>query len=226
MKYKVTFFYKNWEQLEASEQFNSSDEALRYAIAERIMLDGVFAVIIYKHKGYLDSFQTGKGLSILEFFKNIEWTYFCIEDRPPIALSLDEMCKNEIGLYLPQYEGYELASAQIILFYSGNLSRDSIFVLTLHEAGHAIVDMQTKLKYEHFALYHELKAWEWAQKQCEHIGISDFLFRKLAKDCLSTYIESEVNKKGKLKGCGMSVKTFRKRYRELTNFDLGYYDLR
>jgi len=225
VKYKVHIFYKEWKQKELGKHFDSSDEALRYAIAERIKLDKVFSIIIYKTKKYFNNFQCSKGLSILEFFKNIKWTYFCIEDKPPVALSLDEMNKDEIGLYLPQYEGYELSGPQIILFYSGDLDKNSTFVLTLHECGHAWVDATTKLKYEHFTLFHELKAWIWAKKQCDNLGIDEMLFRQLARECLSTYVYGEIDKKGKLKGCGMPQKTFWKKYTELTKINPSDYSV-
>jgi len=226
MKYKVHIFYNNWKQKELRKEFASSDEALRCALAERIKIHNVFSIIIYKHKWYINNFQKEKGVSILEFFKNIEYTYICIEDFPPIALSLDEMSSDDIGICAPQYEGYELFEAKIIILYSGALNPESIWVLTLHEAGHAITDMKYKLKYENYTVFHELKAWEWCSNQCINIGINDFTLKKLTRECLSSYVHSAINKKGFVKGTGMSQKTFWKKYKILTNLDLSIYDLK
>ena len=225
-KYKVAIYHDGWQLEELTTTYHSSEEALRVALSKRMIINDVFAIIIYRQKNYLNHFQVEAGESILEFFRSIGYCFISIEDNPPIALSIDGMPQDEMSLSLPRYEGFELLDAKIVLLYTGELGREEIYTLTLHEAGHAITDMKYKLSYDVYTVFHEYHAWKWAKKQANIIELNNVVFTRLLRECLSTYVRCAMNKKGFIRGCGMSQKVFIRKYREMTRLDLNCFDLR
>ena len=225
-KYKIAIYHNGWKLEELEKFYYSSEEALRTGLSKRMVINDVFAIIIYHKKSYLKHFQVESGESILEFFRSVGYCFISVEDDPPIVLSIDDMPQDEMSFSLPRYEGFELLDARIVLLYSGDLEREEIYTLTLHEAGHTITDMRYKLPYDKYTVFHEYHAWKWAKKQAKIIKIDDAIFTKLTKECLSTYVNNAMNKKGFIKGCGMSQKVFVKKYRKMIKMDLNHFDLK
>jgi hypothetical protein len=214
-RYKIAYYFQEWDSKESDKVYGHHDDALFDAMLERAKLDNLFAIIIYRHGSYLDYFLNDIGISILEFFKNFGWCFIAVEGHPPIAMMLMELAQEDIDIVRKPFEGIEIFNSQIVMAFTGTLPRDQVYGLTLHEAGHIVTDLGTKLNYDNYTLYHELKAWEWAHKQAERLGLDLPAIRKLVMQCLGRgyILENQVD--GKLKGAGMTDKVYWRRYHKL-----------
>jgi hypothetical protein len=217
-RYKIAYYYQDWESKDSEKIYAHHDDALFDAMLERAKLDSVFAIIIYRHGSYLDYFLNNIGISILEFFKNFGWCFIAIEGHQPVAMTLMELTQEEIDIVRKPFEGIEIFRSQIVMAFTGALSRDQIYGLTLHEAGHIVTDMKTKLSYDNYILYHELKAWEWADEQAMRLNLNMTAIRRLVMQCLGRGYILEHQTDGKLKGAGMTDKIYWKHYHRLVDF--------
>jgi len=215
MDYKVCLFYGDDIIRDVAKSFSHHEEALRWVVLKRIKLPTLFGAIIYKRKKYLEHFLTNKGWKIFAFMKEIEQCIITIEGVPPLIAYLDDSKRTERELMFTDMLGCQLTSQKLVLAYTGALRRRGIFAVLLHEIGHAVFEYKTNMSYESFPMRHELEAWQFAIRNCDKVDVRPDYMRRLAKECLNTYIE-EHTRKGHLFGCGMPRKRWWKLYRKLT----------
>lgn len=214
--YNICFFYDNDSIKIFSKQFYSSEDALRWAFIRRLGMSKLFGAIIYKTKHYLDTFLSNQAWRIFKLAAKEDYCIISIQDRPPLISFLEDFKKSDMELVFEDMLGFQMPSQKLILAYTGALKTRGIFTVLAHELGHLAFDYATSLEYESYALRHELEAWEWALKNCKKIGIRPDYIRRIAKDCLQTYMRDSKTKYKKLHGCGMPRKNWIKKYKELT----------
>lgn len=219
MQYKVCLFYDNGKIKDVSRTFPHHEPALVWALGQRRNIPNLFGIIIYRRQKYINYFLTNNGWKMFELMQEMEYCIVTIEGWAPIITQLSQVERSErIEFIFPESIGMQLSTQKLVLTYTGDLGKRAVFAVLLHEIGHAIFDYKTNLSYNSFPLRHELEAWGFALNNCDEIGICPDYIRRIAKECIDTYIDANTKKKY-LKGCGMSRKHWWKRYKLLTKHD-------
>jgi len=211
MNYKIAFVTHDNKIIKSKVSFACHENALRYVIARRIERENLNGAIIYKTRRYLSSVLSATGKRIFNFLNDLDWSIIVVQGTPPIIAELGENARSIVTVNPPSYEGYEIPSLHMVLIYTGALRHHGIYSVLLHEIGHIVVDLETKLDYDSHVLYHELRAWEWAWENAQRLNINNRIMRNIMRRCLSSYIYAE----SKLKGTGMPKDIFWKRVKKL-----------
>jgi len=211
MAYKVCLFYDRDKIVEQDKTFAHHEDALEWLIWKRTKLPTLFGAVVYRHERYLGFFLEHESWKVFKFVEDLERWAIVIQGRPPLISYIDDFKKNDTSLVFDDKLGFQISELKLVLVYTGGLPRRTAMAYILHEIGHAVFELETRLSYGLFTLRHELEAWEFAVNNAEAAGLEVTYVRRVAKECLDTYL----NEDGCV-GTGMAKKYWWGRYRKLT----------
>jgi hypothetical protein len=210
MAYKVCLFYNRDKIVEQDKTFAHHEEALEWLVWKRTKMSTLFGAVVYRHKRYLDYFLEHESWKVFKFVEDLDRWVIIIQGRPPLISYIENFKKNDMSLVFEDSLGFQISELKLVLVYTGGLPRRTAIAYILHEIGHAVFELRTRLTYDSFTLRHELEGWEFAVRNAEAAGLDPVYVRRIAKECLDTYLEDGC------KGTGMPKRNWWCRYKKLT----------